>query len=53
MQGGTAYQTASLMGEWYMLLKKNQNMKLEKQQRQHVTPKPAQKLKYLHGSLHS
>lgn len=41
------------MGEWYMLLKKNQNMKLEKQQKQHVTPKPAQKLKYLHENLHS
>lgn len=41
------------MGEWYMLLKKNQNMKLEKQQKQHVTPKPAQKLKYLHEYLHS
>lgn len=36
-----------------MLLKKNQNMKLEKQQKQHVTPKPAQKLKYFDENLHS
>lgn len=41
------------MGEWYMLLKKNQNMKLEKQRKQHVSPKTAQKLKYLHENLHS
>lgn len=36
-----------------MLLTKNQNMTLEKQQKQHVSPKPAQKLKYLHENLHS
>lgn len=35
------------------MLLKNQNMKLEKQQKQHVTPKPARKLKYLHENLHS